>query len=92
MRKVLYLSLKEFRTAQKRQLDGDCATNSNGGFEFSYLLTLVLNPLEFDIFLETTIICCPFVLWHKKTTGLCIFFRFIFYCSSRIKMKNFEGG
>ncbi|KAF6737874.1 Protein Jumonji, partial [Oryzias melastigma] len=30
MRKVLYLSLKEFRTAQKRQLDGDCATNSNG--------------------------------------------------------------
>uniref|UniRef100_A0A3P9JF15 Protein Jumonji n=1 Tax=Oryzias latipes TaxID=8090 RepID=A0A3P9JF15_ORYLA len=30
MRKVLYLSLKEFRTAQKRQLDGDCAPNSNG--------------------------------------------------------------
>uniref|UniRef100_A0AAQ5Z6S9 Protein Jumonji n=1 Tax=Amphiprion ocellaris TaxID=80972 RepID=A0AAQ5Z6S9_AMPOC len=30
MRKVLYLSLKEFRTAQKRQLDGDGTTNSNG--------------------------------------------------------------
>ncbi|KAM7373226.1 hypothetical protein PAMP_008097 [Pampus punctatissimus] len=29
MRKVLYLSLKEFRTAQKRQLDGDGTTNSN---------------------------------------------------------------
>lgn len=29
MRKVLYLSLKEFRSAQKRQLDGD-ATGSNG--------------------------------------------------------------
>lgn len=32
MRKVLYLSLKEFRTAQKRQLDGDGTTNSNGEF------------------------------------------------------------
>uniref|UniRef100_A0A1A8JLP2 Protein Jumonji n=1 Tax=Nothobranchius kuhntae TaxID=321403 RepID=A0A1A8JLP2_NOTKU len=30
MRKVLYLSLKEFRTAQKRQLDGDGPTNSDG--------------------------------------------------------------
>uniref|UniRef100_A0A3P8STK0 Protein Jumonji n=1 Tax=Amphiprion percula TaxID=161767 RepID=A0A3P8STK0_AMPPE len=30
MRKVLYLSLKEFRTAQKRQLDGDGTTTSNG--------------------------------------------------------------
>uniref|UniRef100_A0A672I539 Protein Jumonji n=1 Tax=Salarias fasciatus TaxID=181472 RepID=A0A672I539_SALFA len=30
MRKVLYLSLKEFRTAQKRQLDGDGTTNTNG--------------------------------------------------------------
>uniref|UniRef100_A0A096LTR6 Protein Jumonji n=1 Tax=Poecilia formosa TaxID=48698 RepID=A0A096LTR6_POEFO len=30
MRKVLYLSLKEFRTAQKRQLDGDGTTNLNG--------------------------------------------------------------
>uniref|UniRef100_A0A665UGF9 Protein Jumonji n=1 Tax=Echeneis naucrates TaxID=173247 RepID=A0A665UGF9_ECHNA len=30
MRKVLYLSLKEFRSAQKRQLDGDGTTNSNG--------------------------------------------------------------
>ncbi|XP_028316963.1 protein Jumonji [Gouania willdenowi] len=30
MRKVLYLSLKEFRTAQKRQLDGDGTTNANG--------------------------------------------------------------
>ncbi|KAM4725614.1 protein Jumonji [Anableps anableps] len=30
MRKVLYLSLKEFRTAQKRQLDGDGTTNPNG--------------------------------------------------------------
>ncbi|XP_042362722.1 protein Jumonji [Plectropomus leopardus] len=30
MRKVLYLSLKEFRTAQKRQLDGDGTPNSNG--------------------------------------------------------------
>ncbi|XP_026204255.1 protein Jumonji [Anabas testudineus] len=30
MRKVLYLSLKEFRRAQKRQLDGDGTTNSNG--------------------------------------------------------------
>ncbi|CAG5884910.1 unnamed protein product [Menidia menidia] len=29
MRKVLYLSLKEFRTAQKRQLDGDGSTNSS---------------------------------------------------------------
>uniref|UniRef100_A0A665UHU1 Protein Jumonji n=1 Tax=Echeneis naucrates TaxID=173247 RepID=A0A665UHU1_ECHNA len=29
MRKVLYLSLKEFRSAQKRQLDGDGTTNSN---------------------------------------------------------------
>uniref|UniRef100_A0A8C7ZUX0 Protein Jumonji n=1 Tax=Oryzias sinensis TaxID=183150 RepID=A0A8C7ZUX0_9TELE len=38
MRKVLYLSLKEFRTAQKRQLDGDCAPNSNGAFKFLYLL------------------------------------------------------
>lgn len=32
MRKVLYLSLKEFRSAQKRQLDGDGTTNSNGEF------------------------------------------------------------
>lgn len=31
MRKVLYLSLKEFRSAQKRQLD-DGTTNSNGKF------------------------------------------------------------
>ncbi|XP_063755927.1 protein Jumonji isoform X2 [Eleginops maclovinus] len=30
MRKVLYLSLKEFRSAQKRQLDGDGSPNSNG--------------------------------------------------------------
>ncbi|KAM8840878.1 protein Jumonji isoform 2-T2 [Spinachia spinachia] len=30
MRKVLYLSLKEFRSAQKRQLDGDGPPNSNG--------------------------------------------------------------
>lgn len=30
MRKVLYLSLKEFRSAQKRQLDGDGTTNTNG--------------------------------------------------------------
>ncbi|XP_010783002.1 protein Jumonji isoform X2 [Notothenia coriiceps] len=30
MRKVLYLSLKEFRSAQKRQLDGHGAPNSNG--------------------------------------------------------------
>lgn len=30
MRKVLYLSLKEFRSSQKRQLDGDGTTNSNG--------------------------------------------------------------
>lgn len=30
MRKVLYLSLKEFRTAQKRQLDGDGTTTPNG--------------------------------------------------------------
>ncbi|XP_020788219.2 protein Jumonji [Boleophthalmus pectinirostris] len=30
MRKVLYLSLKEFRSAQKRQLDGDGTTTSNG--------------------------------------------------------------
>lgn len=30
MRKVLYLSLKEFRTAQKRQLDGDGTATSNG--------------------------------------------------------------
>ncbi|GLD65929.1 protein Jumonji [Lates japonicus] len=30
MRKVLYLSLKEFRSAQKRQPDGDGTTNSNG--------------------------------------------------------------
>ncbi|KAM9824501.1 protein Jumonji [Neosynchiropus ocellatus] len=30
MRKVLYLSLKEFRSAQKRQLDGDGTTNSDG--------------------------------------------------------------
>ncbi|KAM9384941.1 protein Jumonji isoform 2-T2 [Pholidichthys leucotaenia] len=30
MRKVLYLSLKEFRSAQKRQLDGDGAPNANG--------------------------------------------------------------
>ncbi|XP_075962632.1 protein Jumonji isoform X1 [Anarhichas minor] len=30
MRKVLYLSLKEFRSAQKRQLDGDGTPNSNG--------------------------------------------------------------
>ncbi|XP_061764467.1 protein Jumonji isoform X1 [Nerophis ophidion] len=29
MRKVLYLSLKEFRSAQKRQLDGDGTTNQN---------------------------------------------------------------
>lgn len=29
MRKVLYLSLKEFRSAQKRQLE-DGAPNSNG--------------------------------------------------------------
>lgn len=36
MRKVLYLSLKEFRSAQKRQLD-DGTPNSNGKF------TLVLN-------------------------------------------------
>uniref|UniRef100_A0A3Q2TMM7 Protein Jumonji n=1 Tax=Fundulus heteroclitus TaxID=8078 RepID=A0A3Q2TMM7_FUNHE len=33
MRKVLYLSLKEFRTAQKRQLDGDGTTNPNGEFK-----------------------------------------------------------
>ena len=32
MRKVLYLSLKEFRSAQKRQLDGDGTTTSNGEF------------------------------------------------------------
>lgn len=31
MRKVLYLSLKEFRSAQKRQLD-DGTPNSNGKF------------------------------------------------------------
>uniref|UniRef100_A0A8C2WJW9 Protein Jumonji n=1 Tax=Cyclopterus lumpus TaxID=8103 RepID=A0A8C2WJW9_CYCLU len=30
MRKVLYLSLKEFRSAQKRQLDGDGTPNANG--------------------------------------------------------------
>ncbi|XP_061615670.1 protein Jumonji isoform X2 [Phyllopteryx taeniolatus] len=30
MRKVLYLSLKEFRSAQKRQLDGDGSANQNG--------------------------------------------------------------
>lgn len=30
MRKVLYLSLKEFRSAQKRQLEGDGTTTSNG--------------------------------------------------------------
>ncbi len=36
MRKVLYLSLKEFRSAQKRQLD-DGTTNSNGKFEFMFL-------------------------------------------------------
>ncbi|KAI4817393.1 hypothetical protein KUCAC02_010794, partial [Chaenocephalus aceratus] len=30
MRKVLYLSLKEFRSAQKRQLDGHGTPNSNG--------------------------------------------------------------
>ncbi|XP_032390893.1 protein Jumonji isoform X1 [Etheostoma spectabile] len=30
MRKVLYLSLKEFRSAQKRQLDGNGTPNSNG--------------------------------------------------------------
>lgn len=35
MRKVLYLSLKEFRSAQKRQLDGDGTTNSNGEFTSS---------------------------------------------------------
>ncbi|KAA8585818.1 hypothetical protein FQN60_007387, partial [Etheostoma spectabile] len=29
MRKVLYLSLKEFRSAQKRQLDGNGTPNSN---------------------------------------------------------------
>uniref|UniRef100_A0A3Q3GSJ3 Protein Jumonji-like n=1 Tax=Labrus bergylta TaxID=56723 RepID=A0A3Q3GSJ3_9LABR len=34
MRKVLYLSLKEFRSAQKRQLDGDGTTNSNGEFKY----------------------------------------------------------
>lgn len=38
MRKVLYLSLKEFRTAQKRQLDGDGTTNSNGGFKSTSLM------------------------------------------------------
>uniref|UniRef100_A0A3Q4HAU2 Protein Jumonji n=1 Tax=Neolamprologus brichardi TaxID=32507 RepID=A0A3Q4HAU2_NEOBR len=38
MRKVLYLSLKEFRTAQKRQLDGDGTTNSNGGFKSTSLI------------------------------------------------------
>uniref|UniRef100_UPI003AAEB04D protein Jumonji n=1 Tax=Centroberyx gerrardi TaxID=166262 RepID=UPI003AAEB04D len=30
VRKVLYLSLKEFKSAQKRQLDGDGTTNPNG--------------------------------------------------------------
>lgn len=34
MRKVLYLSLKEFRSAQKRQLD-DGTTNSNGESELT---------------------------------------------------------
>lgn len=43
MRKVLYLSLKEFRTAQKRQLDGDCAPNSNGAFKFLYFLAVFLS-------------------------------------------------
>lgn len=38
MRKVLYLSLKEFRSAQKRQLDGDGTPNSNGK-----LISMTLN-------------------------------------------------
>ncbi|CAL8373321.1 unnamed protein product [Boreogadus saida] len=30
VRKVLYLSLKEFKSAQKRQMDGDGTTNPDG--------------------------------------------------------------
>ncbi|XP_037330957.2 protein Jumonji isoform X2 [Pungitius pungitius] len=37
MRKVLYLSLKEFRSAQKRQLDGDGPPNSNGSLAIGQL-------------------------------------------------------
>lgn len=36
MRKVLYLSLKEFRSAQKRQLD-DGTPNSNGKYSFTLI-------------------------------------------------------
>lgn len=64
MRKVLYLSLKEFRTAQKRQLDGDGNTNSNGECK-SVILTwrvLCMSLFHCSIFTGTKISVCAAVL------------------------------
>lgn len=48
MRKVLYLSLKEFRSAQKRQLE-DGTPNSNGNLVHTFpgTVELVLVPMTF---------------------------------------------
>ena len=56
VRKVLYLSLKEFKSAQKRQLDGDGTTNLDG--------TLVLRA-HFTVAQPRFSIC-----WHRGSEAV----------------------
>lgn len=58
MRKVLYLSLKEFRSAQKRQLE-DGTPNSNGNLVHTFPGTVdpVLVPMTF--------VCLAFYFWQQ---------------------------
>lgn len=58
MRKVLYLSLKEFRSAQKRQLE-DGTPNSNGNLAHTSpgTVELVLVPMTF--------VCLAFYFWQQ---------------------------
>lgn len=58
MRKVLYLSLKEFRSAQKRQLE-DGTPNSNGNLVHTFpgTVELVLVPMTF--------VCLAFYFWQQ---------------------------
>lgn len=63
MRKVLYLSLKEFRRAQKRQLDGDGTTNSNGESISRSMWRICTNMTSTTTYVFWGTICHPSLTW-----------------------------
>lgn len=71
MRKVLYLSLKEFRSAQKRQLE-DGTPNSNGNLVHTFpgTVELVLVPMTF--------VCLSFYFWQQFLLPAQFFFLIVF--------------